>query len=518
MKQNLYNHISDIVSVFQGRFLPEQDVLLAGYAALIKAFDLSIPLPDKLAAISHKHTRYEKNDWLMLTPRHTPELTLFGHLKFALKYEGLNLSVLKAFYAKVDSREIIKIVNSQQTGSYARRIWFLYEWLLDKRLELSDATRGNFIDVLDSKLQYAGPSRASKRHRVKNNLPGVRAFCPLIRKTQYLETLIAENLSALAKKNIGKIHPDILRRAAAFLLLKDSKASFAIENEIPNQTRSERWAQIIAQAGTVTLSHEELLRLQEALIADFRFTHFGYRNAGGFVGNHERVTGLPVPEHISARWQDVPELMDGIIATETLLKNSHYEPVLLATIIAFGFVFIHPFEDGNGRIHRYLIHHELLQKDFSPKGFVFPVSAILLEKIEQYRQVLQAFSKPRLPLVSWRPTLKGNIEVTNETIDLYRYFDATIQTEFLYSCIKETIEKSLPAEVNYLKKYDELKQFINNYLEMPDTLLDLMIRFLNQNGGKFSKRALNKEFAALTNEEVVILEAQYANIFGNAVH
>jgi len=513
MKKDPYNQISDLVSVFQGRYLPENDVRLAGYAALISAFNLSVPLPDQLAAISHRHTRYEKEGWLMFTPRHAPESTLFGHLKFALKYEGLNLSVLKALYEKVDTKEIVEIVRAQQTSSYARRIWFLYEWLLDKRLELPDAKSGNFVDVLDSELQYSGPSRVSNRHRVKNNLPGVRTFCPLIRRTQYLEKIISENLSVLAKKNIGKIHPDILRRAAAFLLLKDSKASFAIENETPSQSRSERWAQIIAQAGSVTLSHEELLRLQEALIVDFRFTHFGYRNMGGFVGEHDRVTGFPVPEHISARWQDIPELMNGIFATETLLMNSDYDPVMLATVIAFGFVFIHPFEDGNGRIHRYLIHHELLKKEFSPKGFVFPISAVLLDKIEQYRHVLKAFSKLRLPLISWRPTIKGNVEVTNETVDLYRYFDATVQAEFLYSCIKITIENSLPAEVNYLKKHDELKQFINNYLEMPDALIDLMIHFLNQNGGKFSKRALTKEFEALTKEEATTIEEQYSNIF-----
>ena len=509
--------ISSTVSIFHGRYLPEKDVLLAGYAALIQIFDLSVPLPDKLAAISHKHTRYEKDAWLILTPRHAPEPTLLGHLKFALKYEGVNLSILKALFVKIDVEEIEKIVSSQQTGSYARRIWFLYEWLLDQKLDLPDLTRGNFVEVLDSRLQYPGSIRVSKRHRIKNNLPGVRAFCPQIRRTQYLDAMIKENLSALAKKNIDKIHPDILRRAAAFLLLKDSKASFAIENENPSQTRSERWAKIIAEAGTVALSHDELLRLQENLIADFRFIQYGYRNEDGFVGEHERATGLPVPEHISARWQDLPELMNGLIETEALLMNSDYDSVLLATVIAFGFVFIHPFEDGNGRIHRYLIHHELLQKDFSPKGLVFPISAVLLERIEQYRNVLQAFSKPRLPLISWRSTAKSNVDVTNDTIDLYRYFDATAQAEFLYSCIKTTIEESVPEEVDYLKKHDEMKQFISNYLEMPDRLIDLMIRFLNQNEGRFSKRALSKEFAALTDEEVTTIEAEYIDIFGDSV-
>jgi len=507
------NQFSYIVSVFHGRHLPEQKVQLAGYAALIEYYKLPVPLPDQLSAISHKHARYEKDDWLMFTPRHAPKASLHGHLIFALKYEGINLLVLKALFNAVKPTEIVDIIKYEPTGSYSRRIWFLYEWLQQKQLNIANVATGNFIDVLDDKLQYAGPIRVSKRHRVRNNLPGVPNFCPTIRKTKYLVNSIAERLAERTKETIGSIHPDILKRAAAFMLLKDSKASFAIEGEKPTQSRSERWAQIIAQAGSNSLSHEEFLRLQKILIADFRFTHFGYRNAGGFIGEHERPTGLPIPEHISAKWQDIYTLMDALIETETLLQKSDFDPVLLATLIAFGFVFIHPLEDGNGRIHRFLIHHELAKKNFATKGLVFPVSAVMFERITQYREVLQIFSKPRLEFIEWNPTVMGNVEVTNETIDLYSYFDATKQAEFVYACIKETIEKMLPEEVEYLKKYDALKQFMHNFIEMPDRFIDLTIRFLNQAGGKFSSRAKNKEFKRLTSKEITAIENKYAEIF-----
>ena len=52
--------------------------------------------------------------------------------------------------------------------------------------------------------------------------------------------------------------------------------------------------------------------------------------------------------------------MDGLIAVDQKLEmDSTFDAVLAAAVIAFGFVFIHPFVDGNGRIHRYLIHHVL---------------------------------------------------------------------------------------------------------------------------------------------------------------
>jgi hypothetical protein len=507
------NHFSHIRNVFHGQPLPETGGMLAGYSALIETYQLKVPLPDQLSAISKKHKIYQKNNWHMFTPRHAPHDSLFGHLTFALKYEGINLSILKALFNVVDAEDILNIVNAEPTGSYSRRIWFLYEWLQGTKLKLADAVKGNIINVLDVALQYPGPPRLSKRHRVQNNLPGVPNFCPTIRKTPVIDKLIELNLHERARIVLGAVHPDVLNRAAAFMLLKDSKASFAIENETPPQTRAERWGQAIAQAGMHTLSDDEFLRLQQIIISDFRFMHLGYRSEGGFVGEHERSTGAPIPEHISARPQDLYTLMNGLIETNTLLTESSMDAILAAAIIAFGFVFIHPFEDGNGRVHRYLIHHVLAEKKFTLADIIFPVSFVILERIAEYRKVLEAYSRPRLAFVEWRPTEKGNVEVLNDTIDLYRYFDATKQAEFLYECIKETIEKTLPEEVDYLKRYDELKQFIKNQVDMPDRLIDLLIRFLSKGNGVLSKRARSKEFSSLTKDEIEMLQKKYTEIF-----
>jgi predicted DCC family thiol-disulfide oxidoreductase YuxK len=49
-------------------------------------------------------------------------------------------------------------------------------------------------------------------------------------------------------------------------------------------------------------------------------------------------------------------------------------------------------------------------------------------------------------------------------------------------------------------------------LIMPDRVLDLLYRFLRQNGGKLSKRARENEFAALTDDEAVRIEAIYVDV------
>ena len=508
-----YNHISQTITVFHAFPTLEEGASLTGYAALIAGHELSVPAPDYLCAIGTRHKKYDKGRWRLYTPRHKPEDTLQGHLTFALKYEGIDLAVLKALFDAIDPQEIADIVRAEPTGAYSRRIWFLFEWLHETEIDLEDTTRGNFVPLVNEALQYPGPSRDSRRHRVRNNLPGTREFCPLIRRTEKLDQFIAMNLSQAAIDHIGKTHADLLSRAAAFLLLKDSKASYTIEGENPPHNRIERWGKIIGEAGQRNLSVEELEYLQTIVIADSRFTMPGCRVEGGFVGDHDRATGMPMPVLISARAEDLESLLSGFIETYQLLCDSDHDAVLMAALIAFGFVFIHPFEDGNGRIHRYLFHHVLAEKGFVSKGLVFPVSAVILERIDDYRQTLEHYSKPRLDLIEWRPTDKNNVEVLNETIDLYRYFDATRQAEFFFECVEETVNKTLPEEVSYLTKYDLLNDFIKNYIEMPDRLVDLLIRFLNQNDGTLSKRVRDKEFNLLTEAEVQAIENKYDEIF-----
>ena len=164
MKMTKKNHFSRVATVFQGRLLPEE-CALAGYAALIDTYDLKIPIPIKLAAISLQHRQYEKNNWSIYTPRYKPKETLWSHLTFALKHEGVNLAVLNALFKQIAPQEIEEWVRTEPVGSYSRRVWFLYEWLTETKLDLPDAKTGSMVDVLDPDQQYVGPTRASKRHR-----------------------------------------------------------------------------------------------------------------------------------------------------------------------------------------------------------------------------------------------------------------------------------------------------------------------------------------------------------------
>ncbi len=475
---------------------------------------MRVPTLEKSCAIGAQHSIQHLPGLTLLTPRHAPADDVAGQLTFALKHEGVQLHILRPLFLQLEESEIVAWVQAQPTSAYSRRVWFLYEWLLDRELPIADCKSGNYANAVDDKLQFTGPVRKVRRQRINNNLPGVPDFCPLIERTHRLEQLLERDLSAQANAIVSQCHPDVLARAAAFLLLADSKSSYVIEGEQPPHNRIERWGRILGEAGKQPLSLELLENLQRAVLADERFVTPGLRTEGGFVGQHDRRTGLPLPEHISARAEDLPRLMQGLLDTWVLLRDSDFPPVLLAALVSFGFVFIHPYEDGNGRLHRYLIHHVLAATRFVPEELRFPVSTAMLEHIEDYRRVLQDYSLPRLGCIDWVPTERNNVAVGNDTLDLYRYFDATRQAEFLYQCIATTVDKTLPEEIAYLEQHDEFVGFVNQHLDMPSSMLNLLIRFLQSGHGQLSKRAREKEFSKLTTDEIRMLENTWQRIFG----
>jgi hypothetical protein len=189
---------------------------------------------------------------------------------------------------------------------------------------------------------------------------------------------------------------------------------------------------------------------------------------------------------------------------------------MAAAVLAFGFVYIHPFEDGNGRIHRYLIHHVLARRGFNPPGVHFPVSAAILDRIDEYRSVLESYSGRLLPAVEWEPTAKGNVKVRNDTGDFYRFFDATPHAEYLYACVRKTIDDDLPNEALFLKNFDRFRAGVENMFDMPEHMLNNLFGFLRQNGGRLSKRARENEFARLTEDEVSKIEQLYRASFGES--
>lgn len=498
---------------FQSNLSPE-GVQLAGWAALVQALDLAAPVRQP-SCVSEKHVRGSQRAegcWRIFDKRYQPGDQFADHLTFALRHENIDLLILKRALGAVPKAVLEDYVRSAPTGVSARRAWFFYETLTGQTLDVEGAPIVAAVNALDPKAYFTGKTRLSKRHRVRDNLLGTGDYCPVLRRTTTLEEFAALRLAERAAETIGQTGGHVLARAASFILLADSRASFEIEGERAPRNRLERWGRAVLQAGKTNLRLEEIVRLHSVLIEDTRFIRAGLRPDGIFLGERDH-NGDPLPEFIGARPQDLDGLLSGMLAANGRMRDEGLDPVMQAAATAFGFVYIHPFQDGNGRLHRCLIHHVLAERNYTPPGMVFPVSSVMLDRIDDYRRALQAHSGPLLDFIEWRPTSDRNVEVLNDTADLYRYFDCTGAAEFLYSCVRRTIEQDLPREIDYLCRYDEAMRKVMDTVEMPDRLAQNLIMFIRQNSGTLARRRRKNEFSALKDEEVQLLEGIVQDAF-----
>jgi len=493
-------------TIFQDKHVPA-GASLAGMAALVSAFNVEAPVRKPVCILSHRLKEFKKDtgEWRIFDSKYAVEDTVQAHLAFALRHEDLDLLVLKRIFLAIAEKEIAAYVRSAPTGQTVRHVWFLYEFLTGKELNVPDSGKVSNIDLLDSKRYFVGEGIVSTRHRVRNNLLGNVRYCPIIRRTAILDHCLAKQSSSRVHSILNTVSPALSARAASFLLLADTQASFAIEGErLPINTQ-QRWLKAVQQVGENLLNEAELNRLHSILLGDYRYIKTGFRDDFVFLGLRTS-DNMPVPEFIGASPQDLNELIAGLIDANANMSKFSLDAVLHAAAIIFGFIYIHPYEDGNGRLHRCLLHHILAQKKFGPIGFIFPVSSVMLKWIDQYRKVLQNHSSPLMDFIHWVPTVSGNVEVRNDTADLYRYFDCTEAAEFLYRCVEETIDKDIPDELEYLKRHDKAMQLITDTVEMPNRIAENFIMFMRQNQWRLPKKRRENEFEKLTDEEVKVLE------------
>ena len=487
---------------------------LVGWAALVQALDLRVPVRQP-CCVSEKHiggSHREERGFRVFDKRYWPGEQCTDHLTFALRHETIDLLILKRVLDTLPKTVLEAFIRSKPMGTQTRRAWFFYEILTGQMLDIDDAPAVKAVDALETKAYFTAKGKISRRHKVRNNLLGSDDWCPIIRRTERLEAFTRLDLAERASATVGRTGQFLISRAASFLLLADSRASFEIEGERATRSRLERWGKAVLQAGKNALTLEEIIRLHSVLIEDTRFVFPGLRPDGVFLGDRDHL-GDPIPEFIGARPEDIEALCTGMLNANVRMKEAGLDPVLQAAATAFGFIYVHPFQDGNGRVHRCLIHHVLTERGYSPPGMVFPVSSVMLDRIDEYRRALQAHSMPLMDYIEWRPNAEHNVEVLNETADLYRYFDCTEQAEFLYACVQRTIEHDLPREIDYLRRHDEAMARIMEVVDMPDRLAQNLILFIRQNNNRLSKRKRERDFSALSDDEILALETIIQHTF-----
>lgn len=496
--------------------LPDRQV---GYNALIARYGL-LCVDDRIFSFIARRlstvNRTEQADGSVVARYPAPydfEDTLAGHLEFCLKYEGVNLQALAALFENHGREELQTWLDNTPGSRYARVCGHLYEWLTGGQLNYKLPPGIKAVTVLDEKIYFTAPSQRNRRFAILHNLPGTASFCPLVRRTAALEAWIEKDLGTKIQKELATLEPDLLERAVNYLYLAETRSSFAIEKEVPDSQKAERFRRLLERAGEdKPLEEMTFVAWQNAIVSRDR-AEFSYRPRQNWLSRSGRSEVRA--EYLPPAPADVRPMMEGVIEVGELVKNEGYPTVLAAATAAFGFVFVHPFFDGNGRLHRFLLHHFLRLGGFTPAGAVVPVSAAMERDIARYAEVLKHYSAPITAMLDYRFDADADfIEIRKQPAYLYAFFDATELCEFTFSCLEKAIDEDLSTELAYLRAYDQAHHSLKRWLEAPQPELEKLIRYIARNNGKLSNNKRG-QFPLIGDSDIARAEEKISAAFSD---
>ena len=487
----------------------QNGVEYAGYKWLSDEYGVAPVQPFRVrSVIGSVRSSVASNGFTVKTyPAHyQPDATLRAQLTFALKHEGVELDFLNRLFEATGPEPLTKWSLDEPTGAYARRCGFLYEWLTNSILDEVGDAGGNYVDLLDpSQYLTAKVPDKVRRWRINNNLPGTRAFCPMV-DIRAQGPADPTPLRTEIDNMVAQFGTETIERAVNWLTLKESKASFAIESEGKEVDRIRRLALAMStHCGKIesALTEEGMLMIQQAVMGDKLVgAKLGIRRSPVFVG-HTNSTFEPVIDYLAPHYDNVPEMLDGLRAFE--LRTRGQNPLLRAAALSFGFVYIHPLGDGNGRLSRFLINDILRRDGFLPAPVILPVSAVISETATRraaYDSALEHLSRPLMARmdalckfsanVRHQDGVESNLHVAdwNQGLSTWRYADLTFQSEYLVEVIRHSILHGLKDEAVYLLRYDNACASLKEIIEGRDEDYATIIRSLVTNmevSGKLRK-------------------------------
>jgi hypothetical protein len=441
-----------------------------------------------------------------------PEPKVSDHLTFALKHEVAHLEFLYRLFSVIDQSELEQWVLDERTGAYARRAGFFFEWLTGRQLDVPDLTIGNYVDALDADTYLvAAKSTNVQRWRVRDNMPGTPAFCPIVVRTPVIRHIEKYDCGKALQVLEREYGADLLMRSAVWLSIKESRASFQIEHEEKHVDRVRRFAAAMenrcGREGD-PLSIQVLGELQAEILGVA--TRYGLRKSPVIVGH---TTGFSdIVDYIAPHWDHTEGLLQGL--QSFLAKTKGSSSMLRAAVASFGFVYIHPMADGNGRISRFLINDVLRRDSAVPAPFILPVSATITDSTREragYDRSLEVLSKPLMlkyqdrykfsTVETYADGVESNFhfDAYEDALPAWRYLNLTQQSEFVGHVVQLTIEVEMSKEASYLRGIERAREGVKNYLEGPNAEIDQIIRSVRDNGWQLSNKLL-KTFPQLQNE------------------
>ncbi|MDR0277247.1 MAG: Fic family protein [Paucimonas sp.] len=457
-----------------------------GYTLLCERLGIKA-VPLNRPAIVQPVTRLKEiGRTLAVPPKQAPaQDDLLGNVLFALKHEGTNLSILAQALPQIPVEHFFVALQGTPNGVYIRKACFLREAFSADLIEQTSPVKGAFIPLFDPTRYVTRPGSRNSRWRVEFNGLGDFSYCATVERTPELASLLEHDILGKAKAFIESLPPMMMDRAINWAYLHETQDSFAIEKEAPSENKARRFIQLLRQAHEqLPLTEDYLVHLQNATISNpldlaVAFRHEQNHLANGLQGA-AGVSYVPPPPELCR------ELMESLMGFANT-ASQQIDPLVAAGIISFGFVFLHPFMDGNGRLSRFLIHHALCQSGALEKGLLLPISVAMKQEENRYLETLQTFSRPVREFwqVDWIDFEHFHFEFTGSPA-VYRYWDATQSVVFTCQMAKRALEVELRDETAFLESYDAVYKAVDERYDVRGSDLASLVMMCLSNGGTVS--------------------------------
>jgi hypothetical protein len=219
--------------------------------------------------------------------------------------------------------------------------------------------------------------------------------------------------------------------------------------------------------------------------------------------------------YVAPPFEDLPDMLEGLKVF--LDRTVGQSPVMRSAVAAFGFVYMHPLADGNGRVHRFLINDVLRRDGAVAAPMVLPVSSLVSNSAADrraYDGMLDAISTPLMQALTGQYTFDSNPTVYADGIcsnfvfsglevarPVWRHLDLTPHVVYLADVLERTIKEDMREESRYLRSHAQARNAIKDMVEMPDVQIDRVIRSVQANQGQLSN-VLRDEIPLLADPKV----------------
>lgn len=471
-------------------FIEQKFAEPVGYEHLRRSLKLTA-LPPAKPAVVRPVTRVEDDGTHLSVPRHVAptEGDPLHHLLFALKHEGTDLAIISQAVKHLDATRLCRALRDTPNGAYIRKACYFWEHFTGNVLEDIPVPGGVVAPVFSPNEYLTRSTKESTRDqkwRIDFNGLGTLAYSPTIRRTHRLIELLRTDILGQVDSFIEETGSELLDRALAWAYLHETEGSYALERESPPEDKARAFASLLRQAHEPrTLTEEYLVELQNAVISNPFEKAVQFRTEQNWLKGPARgaagVTYVPPPPDLAF---ELMEQLQHMVAA----PPKSIDPLVHASIASFGFVFIHPFMDGNGRLSRWLFHYSLCQSGRLKRGAILPVSIAMKRNEEAYLAALTEFSRPIRErwLVRWIDEDKYDFEFQADAA-LYRYWDATKCVEFGLEMALQALQRDLRQETEFLVGYDTARRAVEARFDIRSEYLSNLLVSCFQNQGTVSK-------------------------------